>query len=76
MTTKHRFRDGRYRLEVREKDHLPMHVHLTGGGIDLRVDLVSATTHGGGPAGLRREVLAWIAEHRDELIREWKRWHP
>ena len=28
------------------------------------------------PAGLKREVLAWIAEHRDKLLEEWTRWHP
>jgi hypothetical protein len=31
MSTKYRFRD-KYRIQLREKDHLPPHVHLTGGG--------------------------------------------
>ena len=76
MTTKHRFRNGKYRLEVREKDHLPMHVHLTGGEFDVVIDPITLESFGRWPGGLRREVLEWVTEHRDELIREWKKWQP
>lgn len=76
MTTKHRFRN-KYRLQIREKDHLPMHVHLVGGEINVKIDLVTlALSEGDCPAGLAEEVLAWVAEHRDELMQEWKKWHP
>lgn len=75
MTTRHRFRNGKYRLEIREKDHLPMHVHVTGGAFDVRIDLETLATMGRWPAGLKAEVLEWIALHRQELIEEWKRWH-
>ncbi len=76
MTTKHRFRN-RYRLQVREKDHLPMHVHLVGGEINVQIDLATLTVSAGEcPANLAEEVLTWVAEHRDELIQEWKKWHP
>ena len=41
VTTKQRFRNNKYRLEVRERDHLPMHVHLVGGGFDVLIDLAT-----------------------------------
>jgi hypothetical protein len=46
MTTKQRFRNNKYRLEVRERDHGPAHVHLTGGGFDVIIDLLSLVTDG------------------------------
>ena len=54
-----------------------MHVHLAGGGLDVVIDLETMTvTKGHWPALLRNEVLVWVSEHRDELIEEWKKWHP
>jgi hypothetical protein len=38
MSTKYRFRDT-YRIQLREKDHPPPHVHLTGGGLDVMLSL-------------------------------------
>ncbi len=35
MTTKQRFRN-KYRLQLREKDHEPMHVHLVGGEVNAK----------------------------------------
>jgi len=54
MSTKHRFRD-KYRIELRERDHLPPHMHLTGGGVDVVISLESvAVTQGkGGQSGAR-----------------------
>lgn len=46
MTTKQRFRNNKYRLEVRERDHGPAHVHLVGGGFDVIIDLGSLETDG------------------------------
>ena len=76
MTAKQRFRNNKYRLEVRERDHGPAHVHLTGGGFDVIIDLASLVTDGEWPRGLREEVLAWVSAHRKELMEEWEKWHP
>lgn len=76
MTTKQRFRNNKYRLEVRERDHGPAHVHLTGGGFDVIIDLASLVTDGQWPRRLREEVLAWVSAHRKELMEEWQKWHP
>ena len=75
MTTKHRFR-GKYRLELRERDHGPPHVHLVGGSVDVLIDLTSLRTDGTWPRGLRAEVLDSVTEHRAELLEDWLRWHP
>ena len=76
MTTRHRFRN-KYRLQIREKDHLPMHCHLVGGNIDVAIDLQTLTViEGRWPADLAEEVLDWLTEHQHELIAEWHKWHP
>jgi hypothetical protein len=75
MTTKQRFRN-KYRLEIRDDDHLPMHAHLVGGGVDVLIDLGTLVCVGAFPRGLRDEVMAWVTANRDELIEEWKKWHP
>ena len=74
MATKQRFRN-KYRLEIREDDVLPMHVHLVGGNFDVLINLQTLACEGTFPRGLRGEVMAWVAAHRDELIKEWNRWH-
>lgn len=74
MTTKHRFRN-RFRLELRERDHGPAHVHLVGGGFDVMIELQSLVTHGAWPSELRLEVLQWVEANRDSLLEEWKKWH-
>lgn len=75
MTTKQRFR-GKYRLELRERDHLPPHVHLTGRGLNLRISLETLACDGSCAPDLLNEVLAWVEQHRNELMEEWKKWHP
>jgi len=75
MTTKHRFRN-RYRLQLRERDHLPPHVHLTGAGLNVRIHLETLACDGSCPGDLLQEVLAWVEQHRIELLQEWKKWHP
>ncbi|WP_295392975.1 DUF4160 domain-containing protein [uncultured Thiodictyon sp.] len=74
MTSKHRFR-GKYRLELRERDHAPAHVHLVGGSVDVIIDLATLDSDGVWPRGLQADVLAWVTAHRDELMEEWHRWH-
>lgn len=76
MSTKHRFRD-KYRIQLREKDHLPPHVHLTGGGLDVLICLQWVEPmRGHAPAAVLREALEWVRAHQTELLEEWKRWHP
>jgi len=69
MTTKQRFRN-KYRLEIREDDHPPMHAHLVGGSIDVLIDLQTLSCIGAFPRGLRDEVMAWVKANRVELIDE------
>ncbi|MFC0709236.1 DUF4160 domain-containing protein [Azorhizophilus paspali] len=76
MSTKHRIRD-KYRIELREKDHLPPHVHLTGAGVDVQISLETGEVMlGKAPKAVLEEALAWVLAHRAELLEEWKLWHP
>ncbi|PTT66594.1 DUF4160 domain-containing protein, partial [Pseudomonas sp. HMWF007] len=58
MTTQYRFRD-KYRIQLREKDHPPPHVHLIGGGVEvmLSVETVEVTT-GKAPPLIIEDALA------------------
>jgi len=65
------------RIEVRALDHLPPHFHVV--MADRRDNLVEIETlamRGPIPAREITHVLAWAAEHRDELIAEWRKYHP
>jgi hypothetical protein len=74
MTSKQRFRN-KYRLQLREKDHEPMHIHLVGGDVNVTIDLASLRVVAGRmPADLKREVMAWLRANQAELIEEWKSW--
>ena len=74
MTSKKRFRN-KYRLQLREKDHEPMHVHLVGGDVNVKIDLTSLRIVAGRmPIDLKREVMAWLYAHQADLIEEWKSW--
>ena len=60
MTTKQRFRN-KYRLELRENDHEPMHVHLVGGNINAKIDLLTLKIVAGSvPGNLKKEVMVWL----------------
>ncbi|WP_340122901.1 DUF4160 domain-containing protein [Methylobacter svalbardensis] len=74
MATKQRFRN-KYQLEVREDDSPPMHAHLVGGNFDVLINLQTLACEGTFPRGLRDEVMAWVTENSEELIKEWKKWH-
>lgn len=75
ISTKHRFRE-KYRIELRERDHLPPHVNLTGGGVDVVISLESVTvTRGRAPAKLIQEALAWVKANQADLLKEWIKWH-
>lgn len=74
MTTKQRFRN-KYRLQLREKDHEPMHVHLVGGEINAKFDLTTLQLVAGSlPADLLREVTNWLRDNQTDLIEEWTTW--
>ena len=74
MTSKKRFR-SKYRLQLREKDHEPMHVHLVGGDVNVKIDLISLRIVAGRmPIDLKREVMDWLNAHQADLIEEWKSW--
>jgi hypothetical protein len=74
MTTKQRFRN-KYRLQLREKDHEPMHVHLVGGEVNARFDLDSLELVSGRvPVDVLREVMVWLKENQAALIEEWQIW--
>jgi len=74
MTNKHRIRQ-KYRIELRERDHGPAHVHLTGGNVDVLIYLPSLETEGECPQNVKDEALLWIEKHLDKLMKEWKKWH-
>jgi hypothetical protein len=76
MTSKKRFRNDKYRLELRERDHGPAHVHFSGEEYDVLIVLETLESVGAWPRGLKDEVLRWVAENREELMEEWKKWHP
>lgn len=64
MSTKYRFRD-KYRIQLREKDHLPPHVHLTGGGVDVLICLhFVVVIRGDEPPSVLQEALSWIRVHQ------------
>ncbi|WP_069563818.1 DUF4160 domain-containing protein [Pseudomonas sp. 1D4] len=64
-------------MELREKDHLPPHVHLTGAGVDVQISLEGgALMLGKAPRVVLEEALAWVSDHRAELLEEWNKWHP
>lgn len=76
MSTKYRFRNT-YRIQLREKDHPPPHVHLTGGGIDVMVSLETVKVMAGkAPPLIINEALAWVRDHQVQLLEDWKRCYP
>lgn len=74
MTIKKRFRN-KYRLEVRERDHNPAHVHLVGGNVDMIIDRITFETSGDCPRDIREEVVDYVKAYRKELLKEWDKWH-
>ena len=75
MTTKHRLR-GKYRIELRERDHLPPHVHLVGGDVNVRISLETFACVGSCSRDLCDEAVDWVKANSVSLMKEWKKWHP
>lgn len=70
MSTKYRFRDT-YRIQLREKDHPPPHVHLTGGGLDVMLSLETVEVMvGKAPPLILRETLDWVRAHQTQLLED------
>lgn len=74
MTTKQCFRN-KFTLQVRERDHNPPHVHLSGAGFDVTIDLQTFASSGVWPSGLKSEVTDWIKENQAILMKDWMLWH-
>ena len=54
-------------------DHNPPHVHAYGGGHAALIRIEDGEFLAGSlPASKRRRVLAWIAQHRAELMALWR----
>lgn len=76
MSTKYRFRE-KYRIQLREKDHPPPHVHLTGGGVDVMLSLEPVgVMMGRAPQLIIKEALAWVVAHQAQLLEDWKQCYP
>jgi len=75
VTTKHRFHNNKCRLQIRERDHNPPHVHLVGGEYDVVIDLETLQVEGEWPKKLKDDVLSWIKQNHKNLMEEWCKWH-
>ena len=74
MTTKQRFRN-KFTVQVRERDHNPPHVHLSGAGFEVTIDLQTFASSGVWPSGLKAEVTDWIKKNQAVLMKDWTLWH-
>ncbi len=64
MSTKYRFKNT-YRIQLRERDHPPPHVHLTGGGVDVVLSLETVEVMmGRAPPLIIKEALDWVRIHQ------------
>lgn len=76
MSTKYRFRDT-YRIQLRERDHPPPHVHLTGSGVDVVLSLETVEVMmGRAPPLIIKESLDWVRAHQAQLLEDWQRCYP
>ena len=63
---------GRVKVQMFYGDHNPPHVHVYGGGHAALIRIEDGEFLAGRlPPRVRRRVLSWIAEHRQELMRIW-----
>jgi hypothetical protein len=74
MTTLKRF--NKYRIELRENDHAPAHIHIVGADIDAMVNLHTLVIVGKLPKALKTEVLAYVTNNQKELLALWDSIHP
>jgi hypothetical protein len=63
---------GKLKVQMFYGDHNPPHVHVYGGGHAALIRIEDGEFLAGGlPPRLRRRVIDWIAEHRDDLVDIW-----
>ena len=70
-------RQGGLRIVIYPNDHPPTHVHVIGAGWEVVIDLVRLELREaiGCAEHDARQALRLFAEHRDELLRAWRRIH-
>ena len=60
------------RMTIAWFDHNPPHFHAQYGGIEVEIDIRTATMRSGSlPPRLRRRLLSWTREHQSELMAAW-----
>lgn len=68
---------GNVIIRVYANDHLPPHFHAVGPDSQALILIETlAVDQGSLPVPARKAVLAWAAEHRTEIVREWNRINP
>jgi hypothetical protein len=66
---------GRVKVQMFYGDHNPPHVHVYGGGHAALIRIEDGEFLAGRlPPRIRRRVLNWIVEHRQELMSIWVRY--
>jgi hypothetical protein len=66
-------------VHVFPNDHPPPHVHALHQGRAARLRISDASVMDfsrGFPAGVLRDVRAWLLENRDHAAAAWARYHP
>lgn len=72
MPTFHRF--ARFRIEVRSRDHNPLHFHMIGSDFHALVDIRTLQViEGTYTRPALAEALAWAAGRTEVLLDEWSR---
>ncbi len=74
MTTLKRIR--KYRIELRENDHAPAHIHVVGADVYVSINLHSLTIAGNLPKALKPEVMEYVTNNQAELLALWDKIHP
>jgi hypothetical protein len=74
MTTLKRIR--KYRIELRENDHAPAHVHVVGVDVNALITLHALVVVGDLPKALKAEVMEYVTNNQTELLALWDNIHP
>lgn len=64
---------GNQIIRIHDIDHEPPHVHILGGGVNVKVYLDDLRTKG--DTSEARNALEWIKENREMLINKWTTLH-
>jgi len=74
MATKYRF--SNFRISLWEKGHNPPHVHLMGPDFEAVINFVTLDImDGSSPSKVLCHAPKWIADNREELIKQWHMLH-